>query len=56
MNPGKYFALLSVMMLVVAAVFYFVAKRFNRLASEQEEINKHEALALAVKRGVPPGD
>lgn len=40
MNPGVFFGLLAGLMVVVAAVFYFVAIRFNRLMSEQEAAQK----------------
>ena len=36
MAPGLYFAMLTGMLLVVAAAFYFVARRFNRMAAVQQ--------------------
>lgn len=36
MHPGNYFAMLTGTLLVVTVLFYFVARRFNRLAREQE--------------------
>ena len=40
MHPGNYFAMLTGMMLVVAVVFYFVARRFNRMAPETDVEDK----------------
>lgn len=36
MHPGHYFAMLSIMLIVVSVIFYFVARRFNRIVAEQE--------------------
>lgn len=44
MHPGLYFALLAGLLVLVAAAFYFVALRFNRLMSEQEEALKASLL------------
>jgi dipeptide/tripeptide permease len=45
MHPGHYFAMLTGMLLVVTVLFYFVARRFNRVAREQQEIQKARAEA-----------
>jgi dipeptide/tripeptide permease len=39
-NPGLYFAMLAGLLVLVAAAFYFVAQRFNRLVSQQEEAER----------------
>lgn len=41
--------MLTVMLVVVAILFYFVSQRFNRIADEQEEANKRNALLAAAK-------
>jgi dipeptide/tripeptide permease len=46
MHPGQYFAMLTAMLLVIAVIFHFVAKRFNRITQEMEEASKAAALAL----------
>jgi solute carrier family 15 (oligopeptide transporter), member 1 len=53
MNPGIYFSMLTVMLVLVAGAFYFVAQRFNRLVSEQEEAAK-AALLTNGEPGTPP--
>jgi dipeptide/tripeptide permease len=42
MNPGAYFAMLAVTLVVVALAFIFVAKRFNRLV-EMEKVAEQGA-------------
>lgn len=37
-SPTDYFVALTIMMLVVAAAFFFVAKRFNRIAAQAQTI------------------
>ncbi len=54
MTPGDYFVMLAIATLVVMAVFYFVAQRFNQLAQEQEAAQKKAALSSAGETAPPP--
>lgn len=44
MHPGHYFAMLTIMLVVVTCAFFFVSQRFNRLADQQAEADKRAKL------------
>lgn len=48
MHPGHYFGMLTVTLLVVAGLFFLVARRFNRLTDlQEEEAKRAKMLALS---------
>ncbi|MBX9681069.1 MAG: oligopeptide:H+ symporter [Gemmataceae bacterium] len=55
MHPGNYFAMLAGMMLVVILVFYFVARRFNRVVEAQKQAEREMTPdEEVIARELPP--
>jgi POT family proton-dependent oligopeptide transporter len=52
MNPGLYFGLLAISLVVVAVAFIFVAKRFNRLMEMEKAAEQNNGLGFSL----PPSE